>query len=93
MIQRTRCRMVPISQAAALPSCSTLTGAELPQAKKVLRLCVQGHFSSVQLCDPVWPVACQASLSGRGFLQARILERIGQYWLPFPSRASHFLLA
>ena len=66
MIQRTRCRMVPISPAAALPSCSTLTGAELPQAKKVLRLCVQGHFSSVQLCDPVWPVACQASLSGRG---------------------------
>ena len=36
--------------------------------------------------------SCQASLSGRGVLQARILERIGQYWLPYPSRALYFLL-
>ena len=40
---------VPTSQAAAPPSRSTLTGAELPQAKKVLHLCTQSHFGGVQL--------------------------------------------
>ena len=34
----------PTSQAAALPSRSTLTGAELPQTKKVL------HIGSLQKC-------------------------------------------
>ena len=38
---------VPASQAAALPTCSTLTEAELPQAKRVLGLCAQGHFGCV----------------------------------------------
>ena len=33
-------------------------------------------------------MACQASLSGRGILQARILEHIGQYWLPYPSKST-----
>ena len=45
-------------------------------------------FISLQPCT----VSCQASLSGRGALQARILERIGQYWLPYPSRALYFPL-
>ena len=27
-----------------------------------------------------------------GVLQGRILDRIGQYWLPYPSRALYFLL-
>ena len=52
---------IPTSQAAAPPLSSTLVGTELPQAKKVLRLrsgkkkkkvlrlCAQGHFSSVWL--------------------------------------------
>ena len=31
-------------------------------------------------------------LSGCEVLQARILEHIGQYWLPYPSRALYFLL-
>ena len=35
---------------------------------------------------------CQASLSGRGVIQTRILECIAQYWLPYPSRALNFLL-
>ena len=35
---------VPASQAAASPSSSTLTGAELPQAKKDLQGSTQGHF-------------------------------------------------
>ena len=37
-------------------------------------------------------MACQASLSDRGTLWARILECIGQYWLPYPSRVLYFLL-
>ena len=35
------------------PSSSTLTGAELPQTKGVFRLCVQGHFGHVGVCDCV----------------------------------------
>ena len=52
--------------------------------KKVL------HWSCPTLCDPV-----DCGLPGfsvRGVLQARILECIGQYWLPYPSRALYFLL-
>ena len=59
--------------------------------KKVLHLCIQGRFSCVQLFATLWTVACQASLSGRGALQAKILERIGQYWSPYPSRVLYFL--
>ena len=56
--------MVPTRQAAVSPSRSTLTGAELPQAKKkVLGLCRQGHFGRVQLFATLWTVACQASVS------------------------------
>ena len=73
----------------APPAQSTLTGAELPQAK-VLRLCTWDHFSCVQPFVTLWTVPCQASLSG--VLQARILQCIGQYWLPYPPRALYFLL-
>ena len=42
------------------------------------------------LCDSV---GCGLpGFSVKGVLQARILERIGQYWLPYPSRALYFLL-
>ena len=78
------------SQADVPPSHSTLTGAELPQAKEVWRLCMQGHFGHVQLLATLWTVACQASVSG--VLQSRILEFIGQHWLPYPSRVLYFLL-
>ena len=56
--------------------------------------CVYACRVASVLSKPLQPcrVACQASLSGRGVLQARILERIGQYWLPYPSRALYFLL-
>ena len=67
-------------------------GAELPQTKKVLHLCAQGCFGHVQLFATLWTVACQASVSERGFLHARILELIGQHWLPYPSKALYFLL-
>ena len=45
--------------------------------------------NSLRPCG-LWParLLCQ----GRGVLQARILEHIGQYWLPYPSRALYFLL-
>ena len=33
-------------------------------------------------------MAFKGTLSGRGVLQARILEHIGQYWLLFPSAAA-----
>ena len=45
---------------------------KLPQAKKVLRLWVQGLLCSVRLCNPV-----DRDLSGREVLQARILEHTG----------------
>jgi len=48
-------------------------------------------WSSPTLCDPV-----DCNLPGfsvrEGVLQARILEHIGQYWFPYPSRALYFLL-
>ena len=40
----------------------------------------------------LWTVARQASLSGRNVVQARILEGIGHYLLPYPSRALYSLL-
>ena len=49
----------------------------------LLRLCPT-------LCDPVDYGLPGFSIGG--VLQARILERIGQYWLPYPSRALYFLL-
>ena len=58
--------------------------------EKSLCLCEQCRFGCKQLCDPA-----DRGLPGfsvRGVLQARILERIGQYWLPCPSRALYFLL-
>ena len=50
-----------------------------------------GSFPSCPtLCDSV---ECRLEgSSARGVLQARILECIGQYWLPYPSRALYFLL-
>ena len=83
---------VPTSQAAAPPSRSTLTGAELATGKKknLASIHTRSLWSCSSLCDPV-----DCGLPGfsvRGVLQARILECISQYWLPYPSRALYFLL-
>ena len=60
--------------------------------KNVLYLFMKDCFGSVQtLCDPLDYDLPGFSI-GEGVLQARILERIGQYWLPYPSRALYFLL-
>ena len=75
------------------PSSFTLNShwGELPQAKIVLCLCVQDHLGRVRLCNSV-----DCGLPGfsvrEGVLRARILEHMGQYWLPYPSRALYFLL-
>ena len=52
--------------------------------KNVLPLYTQGHLGLSNSCNPV-----DCGLSG---FQARILEHIGQYWLPYPSRALYFML-
>ena len=64
----------------------------VPQAKTVLHVFTRGHFSCVQLFAALWIVACQAPVREKGVLQARILERVGRYWLPRPARALYFLL-
>ena len=93
MSLHTWCHQGTCKPSTVLPSRLTVNGAELPQAKKVLCLCVQGHFGSARPFVTLWMVACQASLSGSGFLPARILECIGKYWLPYPSTALNFLLS
>ena len=56
------------------------TRTELTETKKALRLCTLGHFSHVQLCNPV---DCGLpGLSVSGVPQARILERAA---IPFQS--------
>ena len=72
------------SQAAVPPSRSTLTGAELPQAKKSLHLRTQDHFGHVQLFAMLWTVACQASLSG-GFSRQ-------EHWSVLVNTGCHTLL-
>ena len=76
-----------------LSSCATSTlNSHWGRAATGKKICM--HTGSLQsrpiLYDPV-----NCGLPGffvRGFLQGRILEHIGQYWLPYPSRAQHFLL-
>ena len=57
-------QLAPLSQAAAPPSCSTLTGAEVPQAKKKKKKpCIYGYRVALVVSNfaPLWTVACQAS--------------------------------
>ena len=51
--------------------------------KRGFCLCAQGRFGRVWLCATLKTVACQASLSERGFSRQELLESIGQYQLPF----------
>ena len=53
----------------------------------------RGRAATGSSCPDLYnPVACQTSLSERGVPQARTLDYIGQYWLPYPSRALCFLV-
>ena len=49
-------------------------------------MCAESLQQCLTLCDSVH-CGLPGSLSRRGFLQTRILESIGQYCLPYPSRA------
>ena len=73
----------------APPSQSTLTGAELPKAKKGL---VSTHVGLLVIPNSLPPCGLWPTKPVRGVLQARILESIGQRWLPHPPRALYFLL-
>ena len=70
-------------------------GQSCHRQKKKKNPHIYAHRVASVVSDYLWP--CElwpASLlcQGRGGLQTRILERIGQYWLPYPSRALYFLL-
>ena len=65
-------------------------GQSCHRQRKVLCLCMWGHFGCVQLCDTVDCGLPGFSVSG--VLRVRILECIGQYWLSYPSRILYFLL-
>jgi len=70
-------------------SCTTFTlnthwGRAATGKKKVLHLCMQGHFSCVQLFVTLWTVACQAFLS-REFSRE-------EYWRVLANTGFHTLL-
>ena len=75
---------VPASQAADHLHAQLSPGQSCHRQKKVWPLCAQGHFGSVQLCDPVdWParLPCQ----GGGFYRQ-------EYWSVLPITGCHDLL-
>ena len=72
-------------------SCTTFTlnphrgrAATVKKKKKVLHLCIQGHFGHVQLFVTLWTVACQDSLSW-GFSRQ-------EYWSVLANTGCHILL-
>ena len=76
-------------------SCATFVlnshwGRAATGKKSLVSTCAGLLWLCLTLCNPV---VCGLPGSVReGVLQARILEHIGQYWLPYPSRAVYFLL-
>ena len=72
-------------------SCATFTlNPHWGRAATGKKSCAQGLFGHDGLCGPL-----DCGLLGfsvrEGVLQARIPERTGQCWVPYPSRALHFL--
>ena len=67
------------------------TGKKKKKKKSLVFMRAGSLRSCLTLCDPI-----DCGLPGfsvrDGVLQAKILEHIGQYWLPYPSRALYFLL-
>ena len=76
-------------------SCATFTfnshwGRDVTGKKILLSMHAGSRWSCPTLCDAV---DCHLpGFSVRGILWARILECIGQYWLPYLSRTLYFLL-
>ena len=79
----------PPSQAAAPPSRSALTGAERPQAKRVLCPCRQGCFGFVRLCDPI-----DCGLPGfsvrEGGSPSKNIGACWPIWVAIPSQSTVF---
>ena len=75
-------------------SCSTFTHSHWGRAAAGKKRLVPTHAGSLQSCLILCnPVDCGLpGFSVRGVLQARTLERIGQYQLPYPSGALYILL-
>ena len=76
-------------------SCATITlnshwDRTATGKKSLASICVGSLRSCPTLCDP--EDCGLPGFSVRGILQARILERIGRFWLPYPFRALYFLL-
>ena len=82
---------MPVSQAAVPNFTLNSHWGRGATGKKSFASMRAGSFQScATLCDPV---DCGLlGFSGSGVLEARILECIGQYCLPYPSRALYFLL-
>ena len=59
--------------------------------KEIVFMHVGSLQSCLTLCDPV-DCGLPSFSVREGVLQARVLEHIGQHWLPYPSRALYFLL-
>ena len=76
-------------------SCATFTlnshkGRTATGKKNLASICIGSFRSCPTLCDP--EDCGLPGFSVRRILQARILERIGRFWLPYPFRALYFLL-
>ena len=95
--------ITPAAEAVHVPALLVLPGS--PQAKHLhltltltlhtqpsLGRAATGKKKSCIYVDRVTLVVSNSLQPQRGVLQARILELIGQHWLPYPSRASYFLL-
>ena len=69
-------------------------GQSCHRPKKKKKSCIYANRITSFVSNSLWP--CRPcglpGFSVRGLLQVRILERIGQYWLPYSSRALYFLL-
>jgi len=89
--------ITPAGEAARVPAHLALPG--FPQAKQLCYLHAQPSLGkaatgSVYACRVASVVSNSLQLFGlwparilcQGVLQARILERISQYWLPYPTR-------
>ena len=78
---------------AGLPQTSSLLKKKKKRKKKEKKSCVYAGRLGLVLSNSLWPCRLwSARLLCQGVLQARILEHIGQYWLPSPSKALYFLL-
>ena len=106
--KKTERTVTPVVEAVCVPAHLALPGPCKPNGYTTFTLnshwggaatgkkkksCIYAHRVTLVMSNCLWPVDCGLpGFSVRGVLQARMLESIGQYWLPCPSRALYFLL-